>query len=76
MYNVSDVWGFKKDSTGWWRWQRQSLHHELIDAGRQAFRQLEDCIVDARRHGYGGSLTGSIETAGDRARPLRGSPRR
>jgi hypothetical protein len=71
MATVSDVWDFKKDSNGWWRWQRQSLRHEPVDKGRQAFRRLEDCISDARRYGYAGSLTGSIDAVEERSRRLR-----
>ena len=75
MTTVSDVWDFKKDSNGWWRWQRESLRHELVDKGRQAFKELEECIADARLYGYAGSLTGAIEVVADRSRRLRSIPR-
>ena len=52
---VSDVWNFKKDYDGRWNWQRQSLHHELIEEGRTPFATFEDCLADARRCGYTGS---------------------
>ena len=55
---VSDVWDFKKDAEGRWNWQRQSLHHELIQEGQTPFTKFEDCLADARRCGYTGSLSG------------------
>jgi hypothetical protein len=76
MTTVSDVWDFKKDVDGWWRWQRQSLRHELVEKGRQAFRELEDCIADARRCGYAGSLTGSIGIPAERSAAARRRNRR
>jgi hypothetical protein len=63
--SVSDVWDFKKDSNGHWTWQRQSLHHELIEQGRVSFNKLEECIADARRRGYAGSLSGWTEPPRD-----------
>jgi len=51
---VSDVWDFKKDGDGCWRWQRQSLRHEMIEEGRTAFRKFEECVADAQRRGYTG----------------------
>ena len=62
---VSDVWDFKKGGDGRWTWQRQSLNHDLIDQGRLAFDKLEECIADARRCGYTGSLSQSDEPARD-----------
>jgi len=62
---VSDVWDFKKNGDGHWTWQRQSLHHELIEEGRLAFAQLEECIADARRNGYTGSLAAPAEPPRD-----------
>jgi hypothetical protein len=55
--DVSDVWDFKKDSNGRWNWQRQSIRHELIQAGQTPFTEFEDCVADARRCGYTGSFS-------------------
>ena len=54
---VSDVWDFKKDGNGRWKWQRQSLHHELIQEGHKPFALFDDCVADAQRCGYTGSLS-------------------
>lgn len=54
---LSDVWDFKKDGSGRWRWQRQSLRHELIEEGLESFERFEDCVADARRCGYTGSVS-------------------
>ena len=62
---MSEVWDFKKDPNGDWTWQRQSLHRELIEEGSVSFKQLDECIADARRRGYTGSLSGSTEAARD-----------
>ena len=52
---VSDVWDFKKDSSGSWHWQRQSLRHELIRECERPFASFEECVADAQRCGYSGS---------------------
>jgi hypothetical protein len=64
---MSDVWDFKRDSDGRWNWQRQSLRHELIEAGRAPFATFEDCLADAQRCGYSGSLCISDPPARDAA---------
>ena len=73
---VSDVWDFKKDSNGHWTWQRQSLHHELIEEARLSFQKLDECIADARRRGYAGSLSESAEPPRDASARLRRLTRR
>jgi hypothetical protein len=65
---VSDVWSFKKDFQGHWMWQRESLHHELLEQARLPFKELEECVADARRRGY----TGSLSAVGDPPRDASG----
>jgi hypothetical protein len=73
---VSDVWDFKKDASGSWKWQRQSLRHELIRECERPFASFEECVADARRCGYSGSPSVSSEPQRDgRGRLLRGSRR-
>jgi hypothetical protein len=64
---VSDVWDFKKDGTGRWHWQRQSLRRELMEEGRTSFDRFEDCMADAQRCGYTGSFSVSEEPQRDAA---------
>ncbi|MGZ8211931.1 MAG: hypothetical protein ACXWUH_15595 [Burkholderiales bacterium] len=63
--NVSDVWDFKKDPTGRWAWQRQSLRHELIQQSAQLFDTFQDCVTDAQRFGYVGSFSAADEPQRD-----------
>jgi hypothetical protein len=58
--SASDVWHFKRELNGHWSWQRQSLHHELVEGGQTTFEKFDDCLADARRSGYIGTL--SLET--------------
>ena len=69
---VSDVWSFKKDASGSWNWQRQSLRHELISECEQPFATFEECVADAQRCGYSGSPSSMQEPVRDaRGRLLR-----
>ena len=37
---------------GDWGWEHLSRDGELIEESRQVFENLEDCVEDARLHGY------------------------
>ena len=51
-----DVWSFHKSDSESWSWCRKSPDGEVLIEGRTSFSTLDECITDARRHGYTGSL--------------------
>ena len=51
-----DVWTFKKDTNGRWIWLRHSPEGEPLVASSADFEEFEECVADARRRGYVGSL--------------------
>ena len=56
---VSDVWDFKRDDKGLWRWRLESLRHELLQEAPVAFKEFDQCVADAKRCGYTGSVCGA-----------------
>jgi hypothetical protein len=52
-----DVWSFHKPDTDSWNWRRTSPDGEVLIEGRTAFGSLDECVEDARRHGYTGSMS-------------------
>lgn len=52
-----DVWSFHKPDTDSWNWRRTSPDGEVLIEGRAAFGNLDECVEDARRHGYTGSMS-------------------
>jgi hypothetical protein len=55
IFTDYDVWSFQKADTDSWNWRRTSPDGEVLLEGRGSFDSLEDCMGDARRHGYTGS---------------------
>jgi hypothetical protein len=51
-----DVWSFHKADSDAWNWRRTSPDGEILLQGGAEFASLDDCMADARRHGYGGSV--------------------
>jgi hypothetical protein len=49
-----DAWTFKKDANGSWIGLRHSPEGEALTASRADYDTFEECIADARRHGYKG----------------------
>ena len=37
---------------GCWGWEHTSGNGEFVEESRQVFEDLEDCVEDARLHGY------------------------
>jgi hypothetical protein len=52
-----DVWSFAKPDSDSWNWRRTSPDGEVLLEGRAPFDTFDDCVADARRHGYSGSFT-------------------
>jgi hypothetical protein len=52
-----DVWSFHKSDPENWTWRRTSPDGEVLLEGRAAFSTIEECLADARRHGYNGSFS-------------------
>jgi len=52
-----DVWSFHKSPPDSWSWRRTSPDGEVLLEGRASFPTIEDCMADARRHGYTGSFS-------------------
>ena len=52
-----DVWSFHKTDADAWNWRRTSPDGEVLLEGRTGFQSFDDCMADARRHGYTGSFS-------------------
>lgn len=51
-----DVWSFHKSDAESWGWRRTSPDGDILLEGRKSFSTFDECITDARRHGYTGSF--------------------
>ena len=47
-----DVWSFNKDTESKWTWRRQSARGVILMQSRHYFDDLDECQLDAERHGY------------------------
>ena len=56
LYSDYDVWSFQKAEPDTWSWRRTSPEGEVLIEGRAAFASFDECINDARRHGYTGTF--------------------
>jgi hypothetical protein len=52
-----DVWSFQRVEPERWNWRRSSPEGELLLEGGTPFPTFDDCMADARRHGYTGSFS-------------------
>lgn len=52
-----DVWSFQKAEPERWQWRRTSPDGEVLLEGDASFSSFDDCMADARRHGYTGSFS-------------------
>jgi hypothetical protein len=57
QFTEYDVWSFQKSQPDCWCWRRTSPDGEVLLEGRAAFTTFDDCMEDARRHGYTGSFS-------------------
>ncbi|MDB5901718.1 MAG: hypothetical protein JWM26_596 [Betaproteobacteria bacterium] len=57
LFTDYDVWSFHKPEPEVWNWKRTSPDGEILLEGRGAFGSFDDCVADARRHGYTGSIS-------------------
>ena len=49
-----DRWQFFADAAREWRWKQIQSGGRVLQAARFAFPFFEDCVADARKHGYAG----------------------
>ena len=56
-YTDYDMWSFQKSEPEGWRWRRTSPDGEVLIEGRASFATCDECVEDARRHGYTGSFS-------------------
>ena len=52
-----DVWSFHKSEPDRWNWRRTSPDGAVLLKGDSDFQKFDDCMADARRHGYTGSFS-------------------
>jgi hypothetical protein len=52
-----DVWAFKRTENGW-IWRRTSADGQLVSQSGIGHQSLEQCVADAQRYGYLGSVAG------------------
>jgi hypothetical protein len=51
-----DCWVFQMDDTARWKWYRQRPTGERVAASFHGFPTFYECVKDAKRAGYDGSL--------------------
>jgi hypothetical protein len=49
---MNAVWRFYMDPERRWRWQQLTASRELVLESRAAYKEYDDCMNDARTHGY------------------------
>ncbi|KNY28316.1 DUF1508 domain-containing protein [Pseudobacteroides cellulosolvens] len=49
---VKDIWEFNEDSQGMWRWKLNIQNGRIRGVYSQGYKNKEDCIINARKHGY------------------------
>ena len=52
-----DVWSFHKPEPDAWNWKRTSPDGDVLLEGRAPFDSFDECMADAKRHGYTGSFS-------------------
>ncbi len=50
---VVGYWDFFQDQDGRWRWRYSSSEQQRVSECDHGYATPDDCIADARRHGYG-----------------------
>lgn len=53
---AEDLWEFYPDSSGKWRWRRTAPNGEIVGVSAEGYEERPDCIANARRFGYVGSV--------------------
>lgn len=52
---AEDTWKFYRDTNGEWRWQRIAPNGKVVGASTESYKNRDDCVANARRHGYKGN---------------------
>ena len=50
-----DKWDIYQDGQNEWRWRRTASNGRIVGASSQGYKNRQDCVENARRHGYTGS---------------------
>lgn len=59
---INDIWAFKRDPEGDWRWSRKARNGEIVGAAHEGYKNIGDCEDNARRHGWNG-ISGKVMVA-------------
>ncbi len=54
-YLMNDRWEIYQDTQGMWRWRRIAPNGKVVGASTEGYRNRQDCVENARRHGYTGN---------------------
>ncbi len=46
------IWRFYADRNQQWRWQRLSIHGDVISQSARSYRDFDGCVTDAEASGY------------------------
>ena len=49
-----DTWAIYQDDRRDWRWRRTAPNGNIVGASTEGYRNRQDCVDNARRHGYTG----------------------
>ncbi len=47
----SDIWSFRRENDDW-VWERITAAGQSVARSRATFRDMDECVADATRHGY------------------------
>lgn len=69
LFTGFEVWTFKTHSNGRWIWIVYSPDGEPFIASRADFDDIAECVGDATRRGYRGSVSEYVEMFGKSGAP-------
>ena len=58
-------WSIYADKDGKWHWELLDAHARALAHCARGFEKRDDCLADARRHGYTGEHDGPTDHGSD-----------
>jgi hypothetical protein len=65
LYRLPMHWNIYADRNGEWHWQKLDSHAAHVARSARGFAKREDCLADAREHGYAGEHDGPQDHGSD-----------
>jgi hypothetical protein len=59
------LWNVYADASGLWNWEMLDAHARQVAHSARGFQSRDECLADARRHGYTGEHQGPCDHGSD-----------